>query len=472
MPFSSVLSTYCNALGCTNKEIAEYCGISPSALTRYRKGERVPEVGSDTIANIAAGLSALARDKKISGIPDESIVRSTLEGGMEGMHALGMNFCARFDSLMMVMSIRNADIARELNVSPSYISRIRAGHRAPADRAAFASVCGRYAAECCRERNAIPEELRELLSSAEMSFGWIERDLSNTSNLVDVIVQWLMGNSITQSDVAAIEELFARMDGPLYYDYYNHILSIDPCEVDVGPLEETAQFFYKKDLHNSMITFFDVAARRGVREVFISSDMPLLAMALDTGVIDAYKEGVAKLVRSGCKLHVLHSVEHPLAETIMCAGFWIPPLMAGNVTYYGLLGVSNRMFYHVNYVCEACALSAEAVMNYEDDGRSYFTTEPNDLRYYRRKMNHIMSHATPLVEVFREDDPKQRRQFRKEERQRSATGEGREILPGKYENLRIKLYPGDCAVLSMLQETPVHFVTRDPKMRYAISHIS
>ena len=111
-------------------------------------------------------------------------------------------------------------------------------------------------------------------------------------------------------------------------------------------------------------------------------------------------------------------------------------------------------------------------MNYEDDGRSYFTTEPNDLRYYRRKMNHIMSHATPLVEVFREDDPKQRRQFRKEERQRSATGEGREILPGKYENLRIKLYPGDCAVLSMLQETPVHFVTRDPKMRYAISHIS
>lgn len=472
MPFSSVLSTYCNALGCTNKEIAEYCDISPSALTRYRKGERVPEVGSDTIANIAAGLSRLARDKSIVGLPDESVVRSTLEGGMEGMHALGMSFCTRFDSLMMVMGIRNADIARELKVSPSYISRIRAGHRAPADRATFASVCARYAAECCRERGEIPEELRELLSSAEMTLDWIERDLSNTSNLVDVIMQWLMGNNITQSDVAAIEELFARMDGMTFYDYYNHILSIDPCEVETGPLEESARFFYKKDLHNSMVTFFDVAARRGAREVFISSDMPMLALALDTGVLDAYKEGVAKLVRGGCKIHVLHSVERPLAETIMGASFWIPPLMAGNVTYYGLLGVSNRMFYHANYVCEACALSAEAVMNYEDDGRSYFTTEPTDLRYYRRKMSHIMSHATPLVEVFREDDPKQRRQFRKEERLRNATGEGREILPGKYENLRIVLYPGDCAVLSMLHGSPVHFVTRDPKMRYAISHIS
>ena len=472
MPFSSILSTYCNALGCTNKEIAERCGISPSALTRYRKGERVPEVDSDTIANIAAGLSALAREKGIKGLPDESAIRSTLEGGMEGSHTLGMNFCARFDALLVVMGIRNADIARELKVSPSYVSRIRAGHRAPADRAAFASICGRYAAECCRERNAIPSELRSLLSSAEMSLDWIEDDLSNTSNLVDVIVQWLMGNSITRSDVSALEELFLKMDGTVYYDRLEHILDAEVCEASSEPPEQTAKFFYKKDLHNSMLMFFDVALRHGAREVFLSSDMPMLAMALDSGFINAYRDGVAKLVKSGCKIHVLHSVERPLAETIIGAGLWIPPLMAGNVTYYGLLGVSSRMFYHANYVCESCALSGEAVMDYEDDGRSYFTTLAEDIRYYRRKMSHIMTHATPLVEVFREDDPKQRRQFKKDERQRKATGEGREIMPGKYKNLRVVLYPGDCAVLSMLHDSPVHFVTRDPKMRYAISHIS
>lgn len=472
MPFSSVLSTYCNALGCTNKEIAEYCGISPSALTRYRKGERVPEVGSDTIANIAAGLSALASEKSIVGLPDESLIRSTLEGGMEGMHTLGMSFCARFDALMMVMGIRNADIARELKVSPSYISRIRAGHRAPADRAAFASICARYAAECCRERNCIPDELRALLSSAEMTIDWLECDLSNTSSLVDVIVQWLMGNNITRSDVSAMEELFRKMDGTVFIEQLERIFEEPPCETIGEPPEEMARFFYKKDLHNSMLSFFDVAARHGAREVFLSSDMPMLGMAFDSAFISAYNRGIAKLVRSGCKMHVLHSVERPLAETIMGAGLWIPPLMAGDVTYYGLLGVSSRMFYHSNYVCESCALSAEAVMNYEDDGRSYFTTVPNDIRYYRRKMGHIMSHATPLVEVFREDDPKQRRLFRKADRQRKASGEGREILSGKYKNLRVELYPGDCAVLSMLHDSPVHFVTRDPKMRYAISHIS
>ena len=471
MPFSSVLSTYCNALGCTNKEIAEWCGISPSALTRYRKGERAPEVGSDTIAGIAAGISALARKKGIEGLPDESIVRSTLEGGMEGMHTLGMSFCARFDALMTVMGIRNADIARELQVSPSYISRIRSGHRAPADRIVFASACARYASERCRILKQIPGELRNLLTSAEVSVDWLEFDLENTSNLNEVIAQWLMGNSITGSDVAAIEAMFQRMNDGVYLERLEQINATEPVIPVSGPPAVTTRFFYKSDMRNSLITFFDTAARHGAREVFLSTDMPLLAATLDVDFLDSYWEGVSKLVRSGCKLRVLHSVERPLVETIMGAGLWIPPLLAGDVTYYGLLGVSNRMFYHSNYVCEVCALSSEAIMNYEDDGRSYFTTDPMDVRYYRRKMSHIMTHATPLVEVFREDDPKQRRRFRKEDKERRASGDSREIQPGKYEHFRVELFPGDCAVLTMLHDTPIHFVTRDPKMRYAITHV-
>lgn len=471
MPFSTVLSTYCNALGCTNKEIAEWCGISPSALTRYRKGERVPEANSDTIAKIASGLTALAREKGVLGLPDESIVRSTLEGGMEGMHTLGMSFCTRFDALMTVMGIRNADIARELRVSPSYISRIRGGHRAPADRTTFASICARYTAERCWELKRIPAELKNLLTSTEITIDWLQYDLSNTSNLVEVIVQWLMGNSITNSDVAAVAELFKNMDGTYYRDELEKILAVEPPPAIDSPPEPMTQFFYKGNMRNSMLEFFDLAVRHGAREVILSTDLPMLAMALDLDFIQSYKKGVANLVRSGCKMHVLHTVERPLAETIMGAGLWIPPLLTGNVTYYGLMGVSNRMFYHANYVCETCALSAEAIMNYEDDGRSYLTTEPDDLRYYRRKMNHIMSHATPLVEVYREDDPKQRREFKKGEKQRKSHGAGREIASGRYENLRITLYPGYCAVISMLGDVPMHFVTHDPKMRYAISHL-
>lgn len=471
MPFASVLSAYCTALGCTNKEIAERCDISPSALTRYRKGERTPETESDTIENLARGIASIARERGVTGVPSEDIIRSTLEGELGGLSTLGMDFCSRFDALMSTLEIRNAEIARELHVSPSYVSRIRSGNRAPADRSGFAAVCARFAAERCKDQRVIPEELKQLLSSSGMSLDWLALDLGNMSHFIEVIIQWLMGNSITNSDVSAICKLFDMMENGEFSAALQKLNATEIPEQLTGLPPAQSDFFYKKEMRKAEILFFDTAARYGTKDVYLSTDMPLLDMALDEGFIEEYQEGVSRLLKTGCKIHVIHSVERPLVETIMAAGVWIPPMMTGQVTYDGLLGVSHRLFYHSNYVCDKCALAAEAVMDHQNDGRYFFTTEAEHVRYYRRKMDHIMSHTVPLVESFREDNAAQWRRFKKDDKVRKATGTMRRVCADQYKNLEIELYPGDCAVLYMKSEPKVHFVTRDPKMRYVISHV-
>lgn len=57
MKFCEQLGKYIEQLSCTAKELCELSGISPSTFSRYRSGERIPEI--DTVA--FDGLATLLR---------------------------------------------------------------------------------------------------------------------------------------------------------------------------------------------------------------------------------------------------------------------------------------------------------------------------------------------------------------------------------------------------------------------------
>ena len=46
MKFSEKLNDYIEQLSCTGKDICNLSGISAASLSRYRNGERVPELGT------------------------------------------------------------------------------------------------------------------------------------------------------------------------------------------------------------------------------------------------------------------------------------------------------------------------------------------------------------------------------------------------------------------------------------------
>ena len=52
MKFCEQLGKYIEQLSCTAKELCELSGISPSTFSRYRSGERIPEI--DTVAFVRA----------------------------------------------------------------------------------------------------------------------------------------------------------------------------------------------------------------------------------------------------------------------------------------------------------------------------------------------------------------------------------------------------------------------------------
>lgn len=137
--FCEALSRECERLGVASRAVAAASGVSESTLSRYRTGRRTP--GPAVIECLARALADLAGD------PDEApAIACRLRRPLEEQRTRDVELCRRIDALMREAGLTNADLARAVRVDPSYISRIRAGARVPADPEAFAAACARAAA--------------------------------------------------------------------------------------------------------------------------------------------------------------------------------------------------------------------------------------------------------------------------------------------------------------------------------------
>ncbi len=182
MSFVSTLNEYCVLLDCSSKDLAERSGISPSTLSRYRSGRRTPSYDGESVRKLASGIVAIARERNIDQIGDEEEVATELKMGLN--HG-SESFSRRLDALMRTLKISNVEMARQVAVDPSYLSRIRNGRRSPADPQGLAARCAEYIVQHRQDR--------ELLGDALAVIGGSDADHPKTDQeLQELIARWLL----------------------------------------------------------------------------------------------------------------------------------------------------------------------------------------------------------------------------------------------------------------------------------------
>ena len=168
MSFASTLDEYCNALNCTNGELATECGISLSSLSRYRRGKRTPKAGSPIVSQLACGLANLSVKKGLDAPLEASEVRSALETEVTATRMVGMDFNMRVDMIMRLTALCNTTVAHFVDMDPSYVSRIRRGQRVPANIQRFSTIVSHLAARACIDNEQF-NELAELIELPDLA---------------------------------------------------------------------------------------------------------------------------------------------------------------------------------------------------------------------------------------------------------------------------------------------------------------
>lgn len=73
MKFSEKLNTYMEELSCSAKELGNLSGISGASFSRYRSGERVPEMGTKPFETLCSAIAEIAAQKNLPDITADSV---------------------------------------------------------------------------------------------------------------------------------------------------------------------------------------------------------------------------------------------------------------------------------------------------------------------------------------------------------------------------------------------------------------
>lgn len=76
MKFSEKLNEYISLLSCTSKDLYTLADISAASFTRYRKGERVPELRTPPFDSLCAAIAELAAQKGLPDVTAETVKES------------------------------------------------------------------------------------------------------------------------------------------------------------------------------------------------------------------------------------------------------------------------------------------------------------------------------------------------------------------------------------------------------------
>ena len=394
MTFSEQLNNYINEFECSSQELVVASGLSSAVISRYRNGERTPNVKSKHLENLVNGLYKISINKKIN-ISKEEIYNAlicTLSDIDIDFEQLSKNL----NKLITTLNISIADLSRFIGYDSSFVSKIRNGTRTPAKPKDFLeSVCNfvinKYTSE--DDKKAV-----SLLIDCPL------KDLNNTSTYYSNLLKWLSTNSSPIHNY--INDFLNNLDT---FDLNQYIKAIhfDKMKIPFIPFYKASSrnYYGIEEMKKGELDFFKATVlSKSTDSIFMCSDMPMEDMAKDVEFGKKWMFAIAMSLKKGLHLNIIHNIDRPFNEMMLGLESWIPIYMTGQVSPYYLKEVKNSVYHHLNYVSNVCALSGECIKGSHDKGKYYLTTNNNEVNYYKQKCDLLLKKAYSLMDIYTTDN--------------------------------------------------------------------
>ena len=396
MRFHEKLNEYIQSIPCTAKELSDASGLSAATLSRYRSGERVPEMNAEAFHQLCSAIAQIAGDKQVQNMTKESV----REGFLACSDIITVDreqLRQNFNTLIALLNINISRLCQYTNYDSSTIFRFRNGSRQPAEPTKFAAAVAGYVA---REMDSASEKtvLAELL-------GCSPDELADTSVRFDKLQNWLLEEQGKRED--SIANFLTKLDE---FDLNEYIKAIHFDELKVPPsmpfhLPTSKTYFGLKDMMESELEFLKATVlSKSMAPVIMYSDMPMGEMAKDPEFPKKWMFGMAMMLKKGLHLHQIHNLDRSLEDMMLGLESWIPMYMTGQISPYYLKGVQNNVFLHFLKVSGTAALSGEAINGYHSEGKYYLTKSKDEVAYYQKRAQELLDNAYPLMDIYREDN--------------------------------------------------------------------
>lgn len=384
MKFNEIFTKYIKLVNCTSKELAKETNLSESIISRYKNGSRIPdEINLKKLSNSIAKLSnnkykredILYEFNNSSNICtiDFEIVKTNLS------------------KIITALNINISELAKALNFDPSYLSRIKNGDRIPSNKKEFVEKVSLY---IIKKYNN--DEQKNIISNL------INCNVKDLNTIT--LTKWLTTNKIEIKN--EINNFLNQLDNFNLNDYIKAI-KFDKLKVPTIPFykAKSKNYYGIEEMKTGELDFFKATVlAKSKEEIFMCSDMPMEDMAKDIDFGKKWMFGIAMCLKKGLHLNIVHNLDRPFNEMMLGLESWIPIYMTGQISPYYFKNYQDNVYNHLNYTSGVAALTGECINGAHDKGKYYLSTNHKEIEYYRNKTNMLLKKASPLMQIYREEN--------------------------------------------------------------------
>ena len=394
MTFCEQLNKYINQIGCSSKELVTASGLSTSVISRYRRGDRSPNIRSKQLEQLVDGLCKLSNIKGLNLTRDEIYI--TLSTTLNDISIDFEHLSKNFNELITTLNINMAELSRFSSYDSSLLSKIRTGNKNPSKPKNFIeTVCNFIVKKYKSEDNK---------KAVAILIGCSLKDLKDSSNYYNKLFEWFSTNLVPSHNY--IDDFLSNLDK---FDLNEYIKAVhfDEMKVPTIPFYRAISKTYYgiEEMKKGELDFFKATVLSKNNEpVFMCSDMPMEDMAQDVEFGKKWMYAIAIMLKKGLRLSIIHNLDRPFNEMMLGLESWLPIYMTGQVSPYFLKGLQDNIYCHFNYVSGTVALYGECISGYHDKGKYTLTTNKTDISYYKTKAECLLGKATPLMEIYRTEN--------------------------------------------------------------------
>ena len=290
MRFYEQLNQYMKAVNCTAKELCIVSGISAAALSRYRSGERVPDVHSETFEQLCSALETLALKREGTNLTKTEIRQQFLAcSDMKSTDKEQLR--QNFNTLISVLNLNITKLCQHISYDTSTIFRFRNGSRSPADPEGFVLAVSAYVAR----KYCQGDDLYVLAQLLECS----EEELNDTSVVCEKIRLWLLNSQNRKKGEDSLSKFLSKLD-EFDLNEYIKVIHFDEMKVPGVPFQfPTAKYYYGlEEMMASELHFLKATVlSKSKKPVTMYSDMPMTEMAKDPEFPKKWMFGMALLLK-------------------------------------------------------------------------------------------------------------------------------------------------------------------------------
>ena len=396
MKFSEKLNDYIEQLSCTGKDICNLSGISAASFSRYRNGERVPELGTKPFEDLCCALAQISVQKGELQITADSVKKAFVS--CDDFVSTDKELLRKnFNTLLSALNVNLTQLCQYTNYDASAVFRIRNGSRKPGDAERFASAVASFVTRTMQ----MPSEIAAV---AEL-IGCDIDEIYDLSVRYAKIKSWLLKQPVQKAEDNSVSKFLSKLDD-FDLNEYIKVIKFDELKVPSVPFQipSPKTYFGIKEMMESELDFLkSTVLSKSSAPVIMYSDMPMKEMAKDPEFPKKWMFGMAMMLKKGLHLHQIHNLDRSFDEMMLGLESWIPMYMTGQISPYYFKNAPNDVFLHFLKVSGIAALSGEAVAGYHADGKYYLTKVKREVEYYRKRAEEMLKNAYPLMEIYRSE---------------------------------------------------------------------